>query len=203
VRQENAFTKAGRLSRLPDRLEVACSAGAGLGGRRPKEIGRGASVGSAVSRLPLLLLPASPSFSDRCDGSMWQADPFRTWIARLSSAIGGGASLGTNPAGGQASASSTPCCAFASSPELARSVRTQRRVRTTAPACDWSFRSRFSGDERAFGGTGQHRSCFKGVPYPVFRGSGGQRISVCFQQPPSLPRGFLAMRQQFPFVPKL
>jgi hypothetical protein len=43
----------------------------------------------------------------------------RTWTARLSSAIGGGASISWVPATGQASSSSTPCAAFASSLERA------------------------------------------------------------------------------------
>ena len=50
--------------------------GALLGGRRPKEIEPVAEVGFAVSCLRLPWLSASPSFSDRCGGSMWQADPF-------------------------------------------------------------------------------------------------------------------------------
>src|SRR5713226_1468030 len=42
----------------------------------PKATGRVGSVRSAVSCLRLLLLRDSPSFLDRCGGSMWQAGPF-------------------------------------------------------------------------------------------------------------------------------
>ena len=39
-------------------------------------------------------------------------------------------------------------------------------VGTTTIACERRGCSRFSGDERALGGTGQHRSCFNAVLYP-------------------------------------
>ena len=87
----------------------------------------------------------------------------RIWIARLSSAICGGASLGSSPAGGQASSSSTSCRAFASELSLAGPTRPPRRVRTTATACYRRWCSRFSGYERALGGTDRHRSCFNAV----------------------------------------
>src|SRR5260370_12259370 len=66
VRQENAFTRAGCLPGLPDRLSAVFPAGAVPGERRPKEIGRAASVLSAVSCLHLPLLRESPSCSERC-----------------------------------------------------------------------------------------------------------------------------------------
>ena len=65
----------------------------------------------------------------------------------LAPAICGGASLGSSPAGGQASSSSTACGAFASSLELAGSARTQRLVGTTAVPCHCRWRSRFSSYE--------------------------------------------------------
>jgi hypothetical protein len=54
----------------------------------------------------------------------------------------------------------------ASSLELAGPARPQRRVRTTATACERRWCSRFSGYERALGGTDQHRSCFNAVASP-------------------------------------
>src|SRR5260370_23325818 len=71
VRQENAFTRAGCLPGLPDRLSAVFPAGAVPGERRPKEIGRAASVLSAVSCLHLPILRESPSCSERCAGSLW------------------------------------------------------------------------------------------------------------------------------------
>ena len=65
VRQENAFTRARCLPGLPDRLSAVFPAGAVPGERRPKEIGRAASVRCAVSCLHLPLLRESPSCSER------------------------------------------------------------------------------------------------------------------------------------------
>src|SRR5258707_14996149 len=64
-------------STWPTRLivsNVLCGSSAWHQG--PKAIGRVASVRSAVSCLRLPSLSASPSFSDRCGGSMWQDERF-------------------------------------------------------------------------------------------------------------------------------
>jgi len=70
VRQENAFTRAGRLSRLSDGLSALCFAGAVPGESRPEEIGRVASVQFAVSYLLLPRFRESPSCSDQYGGWM-------------------------------------------------------------------------------------------------------------------------------------
>ncbi len=76
VRQENEFTEAGRVPRLPDRLSALCSAGAVPGKRRQKAIGRVASALSAVFCLRLPRFRTSPSCLDRCGGSMWPDEHF-------------------------------------------------------------------------------------------------------------------------------
>ena len=76
VRQENAFTRAGCLCRLPDRLSALSSARAVSGTRSQRQSCEPSSVLSAVCYPLLRLLSERPSFSDRCGGWMWQADPF-------------------------------------------------------------------------------------------------------------------------------
>jgi hypothetical protein len=110
VRQENAFTRARCLPGLPDRLSALFPAGAVLGERRPKEIGRVGSVRSAVACLPLPRFRESPSCSDRCGSRRCGRSSASPYLDRpLAPAICGGASLGWVPAGGQASSSSTSC----------------------------------------------------------------------------------------------
>src|SRR5260370_23591228 len=72
VRQENAFTRACRLSGLSDRLSALCAAGTMPGKRRPKGIAPGGSVRSVVSclHLRLGLLSACRVCSDRSAGRM-------------------------------------------------------------------------------------------------------------------------------------
>src|SRR5205807_9217460 len=98
-------------------------------------------------------------------------------------------------------------------PRPPRAVRSHRR---------WSWQDRLA--RNSWWGPPQLRVTVAGVPaflainapseelasteavsmqYPIpLSGSGGRSIPVCFQQPSSLPRGFLAMWQQVHFVPK-
>ena len=72
VRQENAFTEAGRLAFPTRRIVSNVLCGSSAWHRGPKVIGRVALVQSPGSCLRLPWLRASPSFSDRCAGWMWQ-----------------------------------------------------------------------------------------------------------------------------------
>ncbi len=78
VRQENAFTKAGRLPGLSDGLSALFFARAVSGERRPKGIEPVALVRSVVSCLHPhpYLLSASRSCSDRSGGWMWLGEHF-------------------------------------------------------------------------------------------------------------------------------
>lgn len=76
VRQENAFTRARRLSGLPDGLSALRSPRAVSGKRRPKAIVLGESVRSAVSCPRLPRFRESLSSSDQCDGWMWLVERF-------------------------------------------------------------------------------------------------------------------------------
>ena len=145
VRQENAFTRARCLPGLPDRLSAVFPAGAVPGIR-----------GQRRSGAPRQCCPPSLACTCRCCAQAHHARSDaalvdvagralrRAWIARLPPTICGGASLGSNPAGGQASSSSTPCRPFASSLALAGSARTQRLVGTPTGAHYGGFRTRVS-----------------------------------------------------------
>src|SRR5258708_16223931 len=85
----------------------------------------------------------------------------------LAPTICGCASFGSNPGGGQASSSSTPCRPFASSLELAGSARTQQLVGTPTVAHHGGFRTRVSRHQRALGGIGKHRSFFQDLSSPL------------------------------------
>src|SRR5258708_922307 len=69
-------------STWPTRLIVsAVLCGSSAWHQEQKEIGRVGSVRSAVSCLRLPLWSTSPSFSDRCGGSMWQVEHLSvTWM---------------------------------------------------------------------------------------------------------------------------
>ncbi len=168
VRQENAFTRAGCLPGLPDRLSAVFPAGAVPGERRPKEIGRAASVLSAVSCLHLPLLRESPSCSERCAGSLWPVARFavpgppdfrRHYVEVLPLTE-------TQP---EAKPPPRPPRAVrqASSLELAGSARTQRLVGTSTGAHHGGFRTRVSHHQRALGGIGKHRSFFQDLLSPL------------------------------------
>ena len=74
-------------------------------------------------------------------------------------------------------------------------------VGTTTIACERRGCSRFSGDELTKEELASTEAVSMQYSIPL-SGSGGRSIPVCFQQPSSLPRGFLAMWQQVHFVPK-
>ena len=171
VRQENAFTQRAVSPFLPDRLSAVFPAGPVLGIRGQRRSGAPRKSG-----------PPPPACSCRCCakahyaridtlGRCGRSRASPCLDCPLAPTICRGASLGSNPAGGQASSSSTPCRPFASSLELAGSARTQRLVGTSAGAHHGRWRTRVSHHQRALGGIGKHRSFFHTVSSPRLRRS--------------------------------
>jgi hypothetical protein len=76
VRQENAFTRACCVCRLPDRWSALSSARAVSSSRSPRPSPSPQKSLCAVCSLRLHRLSESLAFLDRCSGWMWQADPF-------------------------------------------------------------------------------------------------------------------------------
>ena len=128
------FHTTGCLPGLPDRLSAVFPAGAvpGIRGQRRSGAPRQCRPPSlaCTCRCCAKAHPARSDALGRCGRS--RASPCLD--RPLAPTICGGASPGSNPAGGQASSSSTSCRPFASSLELAGSARTQRLVGTSTGA---------------------------------------------------------------------
>src|SRR5205807_7392520 len=145
---------------------------------------------------------STPSFSERCAGLMWQVERF---------------AASGSPDFRRQYVEVLPLAR--AQPEAKPPPRPPRAVRSHQ-----SFRWQDRLARNAWWGPPQLRVNVAGVPdflamnapseelasteavsmqYSIpLSGSGGRSIPVCFQQPSSLPRGFLAMWQQVHFVPK-
>jgi len=201
VRQENAFTqRAVYLAYQTDcqrcclREQCLASGAKGDRARRVSAVRRLLPPPATVSRNPVMLGPMRwVDVAGRALRRTWTAHWRRQYVEVLPLA----------PAQLEAKPPPRPARAVrqASSLEVAGSARTQRLVGTTAMACHSCWCSRFSGYELSKEELTNTEAVSRQCPIPL-SGSGGQRIPVCFQHPPSLPQGFLAMPQQFYFVPK-
>jgi len=169
VRQENAFTEAGRLA-FPTRPIVSlvlCESSvwqkAAKGDRARRE-----------SRVRRLLPPPAPLQVSRKPvllGSIRWVDVAgralrRRWMTRLSQAIRRDPSACRHAAERFPCSSPTTGCAFASPLELARSARMQCLVGTIAMAHHCRWRSRFSHHQQAVGGSGKQRDSIKNGSSP-------------------------------------
>ena len=76
VRQENAFTRAGRLPGLPDGLSAMCSTRAVSGPKGQRQSGSSEKSRSVVSYPHLRLWSTSRSGSAPYAGWMWPVEPF-------------------------------------------------------------------------------------------------------------------------------
>jgi hypothetical protein len=201
VRQENAFTQravylAYQTDCLPCALREQCLAPGAKGNRarRVSAVRHLLPPPASVERKPVLLGPMR--WVDVAGRALR-----RRWMARLSSAICRGASPGSKPAGGKTSCASTPRPSFAPELPLARSARTQRLVGTPAMAYHRRRRSHFSRHELTQEELATKEAFLMLCPLPL-SGSAGQRIPVCFRQPPSLPPRLSGDTAAVPFVPK-
>ena len=143
VRQENAFRRACCLSGLPDRLSALWSAGAGLGQRRPKEIGHVGKV--AVRRLlpPAATVRANARRSwTNAVGGCGRSGAWSHLDHPLARARRRGACAYANFPERWPSPAPTACGALASARQRARSARTQCLLGTTPTAHHGGFRCR-------------------------------------------------------------